>query len=366
MTVNGRRFDTSAHRASAARAGRARRARRRATSCGTPGWALTASGQDARRPLRTQSQRSASPRQPAHRAAGLALRPLAGSADSCCASRTSTRSARDRSTSRASSRTCARSASTGTAGPCASPSAPALYRDAFEELRAPGPGLSVLVHARGHPRRRRGAPRPAARRRLSRHLPAPRRRRARRAGAEAGRPPVAAAGRRRGERRLRRPAPRRGRAASRTTSCCCAGTARSPTTWPWSWTTRSRASARWCGATTCSSGPRASCCSRDCSGAPLPRMRTCRWCWAPDGKRLGQAPRRGHAGRPGRARREPAAEVVELDGGEPRACRARRAGRAGQLVERFDPRRCRASRRCWTSAEDNLLTWPTRSTRARR
>ena len=181
-----------------------------------------------RRPLRPQPHRQPAPRQPAHRAAGLAVRPRAGARASSCASRTSTPAASRRGFE---AEQLADLAALGLDwdGPVVRQSerTRAATPRRIERLRRRRPALPVLVHAGGDPRGRLGA----ARARCPR---APTRaracgldgRRARRARAPRGRPPalrVRAGGERvaferppargrRGRRRRLRRAPQRRRA----------------------------------------------------------------------------------------------------------------------------------------------------------
>ena len=157
----------------------------------------------AGRPLRALPHRHAPPRQPAHGAARLAVRPVervalpgAGRGPRHAAARAST-------SSPSSSPTSPRSGSTGTARSSASPSARELYADALARARGAGPRLPVLVHARGDPRGGRGAARRAARGRLPRHLPGADRARSAPSGSASGRPRAlrVRAGGRRGHRR---------------------------------------------------------------------------------------------------------------------------------------------------------------------
>ena len=129
---------------------------------------------------------------------------------SSCAWRTSTPAACGRATPSSSSPTSPPSASTGTARSCTSRSGSTLYADG--DRRARRPRLRVLLHAGRDPRGGVRPARPAARGRLSRHLPAADRGRA---GGEARERPRAGAAdpRRRRPDRVRGPAarPRRGR-----------------------------------------------------------------------------------------------------------------------------------------------------------
>ena len=103
------------------------------SSCSTPSATATPRGSprsptrcrsatrvSRRRPLRAQPDRHAAPRQPAHRAAGVAVRALAPARASSCGWRTSTTAACGRRGRASSCATCARSGSTGTARSCSS------------------------------------------------------------------------------------------------------------------------------------------------------------------------------------------------------------------------------------------------------
>ena len=152
-------------------------------------------------------------------------------------------------------------------------------------LRAAGPRLRVLVHARGDPRGGVGPARRAARGRLPGHLPAPDRgRSAPSARRRAARPRCACAPTRRASPSTTA-SPGASRASS-TTSSCAATTAPSPTTWPWSSTTPTRASARSCAAPTCWTPRRASCGSARGSGSRPRATPTCRSCSGPTAQRL--------------------------------------------------------------------------------
>ena len=144
----------------------------------------------------------------------------------------------------------------------------------------------------------------AARGRLPRHVPRARRRRAapQRERRAAGRRRCACAPARRASRfddRLRGEVDRRGRRLRRAPQRRRA----TPTTWPSSSTTPSRASARSCAARTCSTRRRASSGSASGSGCRRPRHAHVPLMLGARRRAAGQAPRRGHARRPGRAGR---------------------------------------------------------------
>ena len=280
---------------------------------------------------RPRPDRHAAPRQPAHRAAGVAVRPLGGRAV-CHAHRGPRRGPGGRAR-RAAARRPRRAR-------------PRLGRARRASVRAPGgsttrrsrassrrPLLPLLLHARGDPRGRVGAARSAPRRALPGHLPRDygrpaRRARTRRAPARAA--GAAGAPRRRasptgcrplrGDRRRPRRAPQRRRPAYNLAVVVDDAL---------------EASARWCVATTCSRPRSASCTPASLLGAIRPHLRARRARARRRRRPSGQARRRGHAGRPGRrsasARRRCAASSP--------ARRARRTGRDALARRPADPLR---------------------------
>ena len=285
-----------------------------------------------RRPLRAEPDGDAAPGQPAHRAARLALRPVAPAPASSCASRTSTtgrvqtgsaeRQLRDlralgldwdgevvfqsdrHHAYEAALETCSRAAALyecfcTRAEIRAAASAP---HGPLPEGAYPGTCLRLseaepAAQAGRRPRRRRSASAPAARR------------------SAFMRPPARPAGR-----------------AWSTTSSCAATTARPPTTSRWSSTTPGRRSGRSCAATTCSTRRRASSSSAGCSGSPSRPTRTCRSCSG-----------RTATGSPSATAPSPSTTTIRrgapLDGGAAR--HARRRHRRPSCSRASIPPRCR-------------------------
>ena len=327
-----------------------RRSRRRhrvarRSSCSTPS-ATGARRGWPRSPTRCRSRVSAdgrfapsptgdaAPREPAHRAAGVAVRALGRRAASSCGWRTSTPAACGPGSAE---EQLADLAAIGLdwdgevvfqsdrAGRCMRTRSSAARRR---------PRVRVLLHAGRDPRRRLGAARAAARGRLSRARACACRTPSARPSARAAAPPAL---RVRAERRaggVRGPAARAGRRASSTTSWCAATTARPPTTSPSSSTTRRRASARSCAApTSLDSTPRQLFLARAARRCPSRRYAHVPLVLGPDGARL--AKRHGAV----TLREVPARRGARLDG------RARSGCRRASTPADFDPAALPASRR---------------------
>ena len=124
---------------------------------------------ERRRPLRAEPDRHAAPRQPAHRAAGVAVRALGRRRASSCGWRTSTPAACGPGVGRAAARRPGRDrARLGRRGRVPVGTRLDRYAEAIERAARRRPRVRVLLHARRDPRGRLGAARPAARGRLSR------------------------------------------------------------------------------------------------------------------------------------------------------------------------------------------------------
>ncbi len=233
---------------------------------------------DGYRPVRPQSHRRAPPRQPPHRAGGVAVRPVDRQRLPGADGGPRPGHLESRPTRRASWPTSRPSGWTGTGRWSVSRSASTATERALDALRTTGLTYECYC-TRREIREAAAAPHgPGARypgtcRTLTRREKAERQRE--------GRPPAI---------RLRahgrggdgpRSAGRRPSPGWSTTSCCGATTACPPTTWPSSSTTPRRAWRRWCGATTCWPPRRARCTSPVCSGWPSRPTPTCPWCWAP-------------------------------------------------------------------------------------
>ena len=288
------------------------------------------------RPLRAVADGHAAPRQPAHGAAGVAVRALAGRALPHARSTTSTAAACARASPSSSSPTSPRSAWTGTDRSCASPSAWTLYAAAIARLDADGL-LYPCYCTRAEIREAASAPHgalpegayPGTCRELTRRE---------RAAARARRAPARAAPAGRRSRRRRSPIACSERSqASSTIWSFAATTASRHTISPWSSTTQLQGVGEVVRGADLSTPRRASCTSPRCSGLPAPALRPRAARARPRRRPPGQAPRRRDARRSRRrgrvarrgalaARRAPSAspqpgELPSLD----------------ELLERFDP-----------------------------